>query len=366
MSERARIARRSPSPPSDAAFNTPLLQFDLIDVRLFVNVADLNSLTRGAERSNMTPPSASLRIKNIEDRLHTRLLLRSNRGVTLTPAGKAFLHYGRLMLVDAQQLQDHLREYAKGTRGQVCLLANTTAVAEFLPDLLVLFLAKHPDVSVSLDERLSPDIVQAVADGTADIGIVDGIAISDGLVTFPYREDRLVLVTPSGHALSARRSVSFAETLDLKHIGLSEGAALSRFTGNAARSLNKAIRADIRVGNFESLCRMVEANVGIGLVHEHAARRYSRDMAIRIVPVSDEWATSALQICVRSLETLPLVARWLVDALIADSKSNEPSEAASASITHACDRTPPGTGTLHPIRPQALRELKATRPRELA
>src|SRR5207344_638176 len=132
-----------------AAFNTPLIQFDLIDVRLFVNVADMNSLTRGAERSNMTPPSASLRIKNIEDRLHTRLLLRSNRGVTLTPAGKAFLHYGRLMLVDAQQLQDHLREYAKGTRGQVCLLANTTAVAEFLPDLLVPFLAKHPDVSVS-------------------------------------------------------------------------------------------------------------------------------------------------------------------------------------------------------------------------
>ena len=85
------------------------MEFDLINIRLFVDVAELNSVTRGAERSNMTPPSASLRIKNIEDRMHTKLLNRSNRGVTLTPAGKAFLHHGRLMLLHAQQLQDDLR-----------------------------------------------------------------------------------------------------------------------------------------------------------------------------------------------------------------------------------------------------------------
>jgi DNA-binding transcriptional LysR family regulator len=68
--------------------------------------------------------------------------------VRLTPAGKAFLHYGRLMLIHAGQLQDNLREYAKGIRGHVRVLANTTAIGEFLPTVLASFLAAHPDVSV--------------------------------------------------------------------------------------------------------------------------------------------------------------------------------------------------------------------------
>jgi DNA-binding transcriptional LysR family regulator len=297
------------------------VEFDLIDIRLFVDVADLNSLTRGAERSNMTPPSASLRIKNIEERLHTKLLYRSNRGVTLTPAGKAFLHHGRLMLLHAQQLQDNLREYAKGIRGHVRVLANTTAIAEFLPSVLASFLAAHPDVSVDLGEQLSIGIVRALAEGTAEIGIVAGSISTEDLVVLPYRADRLVLVTPRNHVLAKHRQIKFADTLSFDHVGLVEGSALFVFLTQAAHALNKTITTRVRVGNFESLCRMVEADVGVGIVPEYAARRYSHHMDIRVVSLVDEWATRDLQICVRSLEALPLFARWLVDALLADSKS---------------------------------------------
>jgi DNA-binding transcriptional LysR family regulator len=297
------------------------VEFDLIDIRLFVDVADMNSLTRGAQRSNMTPPSASLRIKNIEERLHTKLLYRSNRGVTLTPAGKAFLHHGRLMMMHAQQLQDNLREYAKGIRGHVRVLANTTAIAEFLPRALASFLEAHPDVSVDLGEQLSPGIVSAVTEGTAEIGIVAGSISTEDLLILPYRDDRLVLVTPPGHVLAKSKQVRFADTLAFNHVGLVEGSALFHFLRQAAHTLNDTIKTRIRVGNFESLCRMVEANVGVGIVPEYAARRYSKHMDIRVIPLGDEWATRNLQICVRSLEALPLFAKWLVDALLADAKN---------------------------------------------
>jgi DNA-binding transcriptional LysR family regulator len=297
------------------------VEFDLIDVRLFVDVADMNSLTRGAERSNMTPPSASLRIKNVEERLHTKLLYRSNRGVTLTPAGNAFLHYGRLMLVHVQQLQDSLREYAKGIRGHVRVLANTTAIAEFLPRALASFLAAHPDVSVDLGEQLSPGIVRAVIEGTAEIGIVAGTINTEDLQVFPYRADRLVLATPRAHVLAKCKQVKFSETLAFNHVGLVEGSALFHFLKQAAHALDKTIKTRIRVGNFESLSRMVEARVGVGIMPEYAARRYSKHMDICVVPLTDAWATRDLQICVRSLEALPLFARWLVDALLADARS---------------------------------------------
>jgi DNA-binding transcriptional LysR family regulator len=312
------------------------VEFDLIDIRLFVDVADMNSLTRGAKRSNMTPPSASLRIKNIEERLHTKLLYRSNRGVTLTPAGKAFLHYGRLMLMHAQQLQDNLREYAKGIRGHVRVLANTTAIAEFLPRVLASFLAAHPDVSVDLGEQLSPGIVSAVTEGTAEIGIVAGSIGTEELLVLPYRDDRLVLVTPRVHVLTRSKQVKFADTLTFNHVGLVEGSALFHFLRQAARALNETIKTRIRVGNFESLCRMIEANVGVGIVPEYAARRYSKHMDIRVIPLGDEWATRNLQICVRSLEALPLFAKWLVDALLADAKNDVRS--APGDARHGRDR----------------------------
>jgi DNA-binding transcriptional LysR family regulator len=312
------------------------VEFDLIDIRLFVDVADMNSLTRGAKRSNMTPPSASLRIKNIEERLHTKLLYRSNRGVTLTPAGKAFLHYGRLMLMHAQQLQDNLREYAKGIRGHVRVLANTTAIAEFLPRVLASFLAAHPDVSVDLGEQLSPGIVSAVTEGTAEIGIVAGSIGTEELLVLPYRDDRLVLVTPRVHVLTRSKQVKFADTLRFNHVGLVEGSALFHFLRQAARALNETIKTRIRVGNFESLCRMIEANVGVGIVPEYAARRYSKHMDIRVIPLGDEWATRNLQICVRSLEALPLFAKWLVDALLADAKNDVRS--APGDARHGRDR----------------------------
>jgi DNA-binding transcriptional LysR family regulator len=297
------------------------VEFDLIDVRLFVDVADLNSITRGAERSNMTPPSASLRIKNIEDRMHTKLLTRSNRGVTLTPAGKAFLHHGRLMLLHAQQLQDDLREYAKGIRGHVRLRANTSAVSEFLPTVLGAFLAAHPDVSVDLVEQHSPAIVRAVTEGTAEIGIVAGSIGTDELVTFPYREDRLVLMTPRGHVLGKKKEVAFGDTLSFSHVGLSEGSALFHFLTQKAQALNGTMSTRIRVGNFESLCRMIEANVGVGVIPAYVARRYSKHMDIRVVPLCDEWAKRDLHICIRTREALPLFAKWLVDALLADAKN---------------------------------------------
>ena len=129
------------------------IHFDLVDIRLFVNIADANSLTRGAERSHLSLPSASTRIKNLEDSLGTKLLYRTSQGVTLTPPGQAFLHHARLVLQQLEHLRADLQEYVQGVKGHLRIFANTTAITEFLPAVLPAFLAEYPDVSVDLKER---------------------------------------------------------------------------------------------------------------------------------------------------------------------------------------------------------------------
>src|SRR2546423_7157614 len=194
------------------------MHFDLVDLRLFVHIADTNSVTRGAERTHLSVPAASIGIRSLEGSGGAKLLLRSSQGVTLRTPGQAFAHHARLVLLQRDHLRSDLQEYAKGIKGHLRVFASTTAITEFLPAVLSRYLATHPDVSVDLRERLSSDIVRAVGEGQTDIGIVSGSVRTEGLEVMPYREDRLVLAVPARHAMAARRSVLFAETLGLDHV----------------------------------------------------------------------------------------------------------------------------------------------------
>ena len=77
---------------------------DLVDLRLIVHIGDAQSLTRGAEKSHLSLPAASNRLKNLENHLGTKLFDRNNQGVTLTPSGEAFVRHARKVI---QQINHH-------------------------------------------------------------------------------------------------------------------------------------------------------------------------------------------------------------------------------------------------------------------
>jgi DNA-binding transcriptional LysR family regulator len=288
------------------------MSFDLTDLRLFLNIVEAASITHGAAASHMALASASERIRDIEDRLGTRLLERERRGVTPTPAGQAFAHHARLMLLQLERMHGELAQYARGLKGHVRLLANTAALVEFLPEALASFLAAHANIDIDLEERPSHQIVRAVADGSADAGIVADFADAGALETCPIGVDRLVLVTPSDHPLGAGRRIAFRDVLDRQFVGLGAGSALQQHLADRAARIGRPLQLRVRVNGFEAICRMVEAGVGCGIVSESAARRHRRTMAIRTVPLADAWAQRTLLLCTRRDDELPAHARQLV------------------------------------------------------
>ena len=299
------------------------LHFDLVDLRLMVRIAEANSLTKGAKASHISLPAASSRIKSLEESIGTKLLNRTSQGVTLTPPGQAFVHHARMVLGQIQHLRGDLQEYARGVKGHLRVFANTTALGEYLPPVLRSYLLSHPDVNIDLRERLSHDIIRAVSEGQTDIGIVAGLVRTENLETIPYRSDRLALVVPLSHTLAEKVAIEFSETLEFDHVGLQESSALQAFLRQVCDQLHRPLKQRIQVGNFEAACRMVEANVGVAILPESAARRHAQTMAIAIVPLSDLWAFRSMQICVRSLSALPLFARELVDLLVLDAATVE-------------------------------------------
>ena len=291
------------------------MRFDIADLSLFRHIVEAGSITHGAERAHLALAAASTRIRHMEEALGAGLLVRTRQGVTPTQAGRTLLQHARVILRQADRLREDLGAYAGGQTGQVRLLSNTNALTEFLPEALSSFLANHPNVSVDLEERLSDEIVGLIAEGVADLGIVAGTVDVSTLETFPFRKDRFVLVVGRGHALAERPQTAFAEVLDHNFVGLDRSSALQRFLADKAARVGRPLRLRVQLRSFDAVCRMVECNVGIGIVPETTARRALHTTAIAVVDLTDAWAVRELTICVRQLDELPPYARQLVEHL---------------------------------------------------
>jgi len=288
------------------------MRFDLTDLTLFVHVVEAGSITHGAERMHLAVAAASTRIRNMEAMLGTPLLHRERQGVQPTEAGRTLLHHAQVMLQQAERMREDLAEYADGLRGQVRLMSNTNALTEFLPEPLSAFLAAHPQVNIDLEERLSDEIVAAVADGTADVGIVASTVEVAGLEVLPFRVDRFVLVVATNHPLATVEKIAFADTLDFDFVGLDRVSALQRFLSEKAERIGRRLRLRVQLRSFDAVCRLVECNVGIGIVPATTAERQAKTMSIHRIELTDEWAVRRLTICVRRQANLPVYARELV------------------------------------------------------
>jgi DNA-binding transcriptional LysR family regulator len=293
------------------------MRYDLTDLRLFVAVAEARNLTRGAARCHLAPSSASHRLRLLEEAIGTPLFVRRARGVDLTRAGEALLRHARQVFAQLEQLHADLAPYAAGVRGHVTLWANTHATHSFLPDDLAGFLRAQPQVSVTLEERTSPEIVMAVARGEVEIGVVAEEVEGAEVELFPYRADRLVLITPAAHPLAAQASARFADVLDHPFVMLHAGSAIHTFTMNAAAALGRHLDVRIQVRSFEAVCRMVGAGVGIGLVPRSAVPAGGLREPPTVVDLDETWAQRDLQVCVRRRSDLSGFAAALVDHLAA-------------------------------------------------
>jgi molybdate transport repressor ModE-like protein len=291
------------------------MRFDLTDLSLFRHVVEAGSITHGAERAHLALAAASTRIRNMEEALGASLLVRGRGGVTPTPAGRTLLQHARTILRQSERLREDLAAYGGGLAGQIRVLSNTNALTEFLPEALSAFLSAHPHVSVDLEERLSDEIVGLIAEGVGDLGIVAGTVDPGRLETFPFRKDRFVLVVARDHVLAKRAKIGFAQVLDFEFVGLDRSSALQRFLADKAARLAQPLRLRVQLRSFDAVCRLVERNVGIGIVPETTARRVAKTMAIAVIPLTDSWAERDLTICVRKFDELAPYARQFVEYL---------------------------------------------------
>lgn len=299
-------------------------RIDLTSLQLFVAVCELGSIGRAAEREFIAASAVSKRLSDLEATLETPLLYRHTRGVKLTPAGESLLHHARSVLFSLEKMQAELSEYAEGVRGHVRIHANISAIVQFLPEDLGAFSQAHPQVKIDLEEHLSTEVLRAVQEGAADLGICNvSAAAGHELQTLPYRRDELVLIVPRGHVLArhpvrsgaAHPAVAFEDTLDFDHVGLHANSSIHLAMREAAAAAGRTIRLRIHVTGLDAMCRMIHNGLGVGVMPRRAFTLMHGVGDLECVRLADAWATRDIRLVARDFSTLPLTARLLVDHL---------------------------------------------------
>ncbi|BBQ01900.1 LysR family transcriptional regulator (plasmid) [Burkholderia sp. SFA1] len=289
------------------------MRFDLTDMRLFLTVVERGSITAGAQAMHLALASASERIAGMEAALGAPLLERNRRGVQATAAGDAFVRHARAILGQVEQMRGELRSFATGLKGRIRLMSNTAALAAFLPPRLTQFLAVFPDLSIDLDERPSVEIVQAIAEGRADLGVVSDTADLGRLQTHLLAQDQLVVIANRAHRIAGQSAVAFADILGEAFVGLSD-AALEMHLAERASRLGRQIGYRIRMRSIDNLGMLVEAGIGLVILSEASARMLERP-ELAILPLSEPWAMRRLHLCARDFDALTPHARLLAHAL---------------------------------------------------
>ena len=292
---------------------------DLKSLRLLVAVCDAQNIKQAAEQEHIEPSAISKRMAQLEAALKTRLLVRGRRGVQPTAAGLALLEHARTVLHTMERIEADVASFNRGLKGHVRLVASMSAIGESLLDDIAEFMrdAAHRNIQVDIEERLSRDVVRVVGEGAASLGVCWDNLDFQGLERLPYRTDELVLAVPLNHALAAHAKLRFEQTLDHEHAGLAPSTAVYGMLHRAAARVGRAINYRVVVTTFDAALRVVEAELGISVIPRQIALRGHREGRLRVVTLTDAWASRRFAICFRDKRSLQPAAAQLVEFLAA-------------------------------------------------
>lgn len=276
---------------------TKKLDTNLLEI--FVSVVEKKSLTQAGVDMHLVVSAISKRMDELERHVGRALLRRHGRGIAPTAAGELLYLHAKSILRSLRAADEALAEFDSSGVHKIRLLANQTSILQTLPAQIAAYLAGRRNTSIELTEGHSVDIPAMVHDGHADVGIYHAQYPAAGVLSYPYRQDRIGLVVPAGHPLQARGAVHFEETLDYPLVGAFPRHSLDLFLELAGTSLSRPPTVVLSVSNFEARCHMVREGVGIAMVPEDVARRYMGPLGLALVRIEDDWAQRQFYACVR-------------------------------------------------------------------
>ncbi|MBF8261841.1 MAG: Transcriptional regulator, LysR family [candidate division NC10 bacterium] len=236
---------------------------DIHVLEVFCRIVESGSFSKAADAVYLTQPTVSGHIKKLEEEVGVRLLDRLGHRATPTKAGELLYRYARRILAVRQEAQQALDEFKGGLRGDLTIGASSIPGGYVLPPLISRFKALYPDISIVLKVSYSKEIVDAVIDGTYEVGAV-GAKFDDARIEYQkFAEDEMVLVVPPKHPWAVRGSVKAKELPSQPFFFRERGSGTRKILEQALERHKlpmTAFKVVAEMGNNEAIRQAVKAS----------------------------------------------------------------------------------------------------------
>ncbi|MDP1827152.1 MAG: LysR family transcriptional regulator [Archangium sp.] len=238
----------------------------LESLKMFVDVVETGSFSRAAQLNHVTQSAVSQQIRALENRYEQRLLSRSARQVTPTPAGERLFRGCKEILARFSEVEGEIREQATEVSGTCNVSCIYSVGLHELHTIQKDLLRAHPKVNLRLNYRRSDQVYDDVILGAADIGLVAYPQPRAGVDIVPFREDKMALVMPPGHALAGKGKIAMTAIAGMPFIAFDREAPSRKGIDKLFRDKGLEINPTMEMDNVETIKRAVELGLGVSIL----------------------------------------------------------------------------------------------------
>jgi LysR family transcriptional regulator, hydrogen peroxide-inducible genes activator len=260
-----------------------LHDLSLRQLEYVVAVADTGGFHRAAERCNVSQPTLSAQVAQVEAVLGVRLFERDRRGVLVTPSAEGIIARARRVLLEVGDLIAAAAQAQDPFAGAFRLGVIPTVAPYLLPEVVPALHARYPRLRLVLREERTSEVVRELRDGGLDLGLVALEAELGDHVAFEIFKDPFVVALPKGHRLAAKKKIAVADLEGERALLLDDGHCF-RTQALALCSQAGAREADLRATSLATLVQMVSVGSGVTLLPKLAVDVENRRGQIEVRP----------------------------------------------------------------------------------
>jgi DNA-binding transcriptional LysR family regulator len=250
----------------------------------FTVLAREEHMTRAAQVLRIPQPTLTRRLARLQEELEVALVVRSGRGVRLTPAGEELRRsVERALDLLERGLQQVLLD-ADPAHGRIALGFVHTLGPVVIPRVLQEFRGAHPGVRFELHQEGHDAMLAGLRAGHIDLCLTSPIPEDPDLAAHALSEQRLTCLMPAGHPLAQRRQLALADLVGEVFVGLKPGYGIRRITDGWCRDAGFTPRLAFQGDDIDTVRGLVAAGLGIALLPEDPGHIPPGAVEVEIVP----------------------------------------------------------------------------------
>ena len=290
------------------------MNVSLRQLRVFVTLAHSQSFAEAAELLHLSQPALSTSIKNMEDTVGGSLFARSTRSLELSPEGRRFLPVARRLLADWDQAFDDLGRAFNLQQGKVSVAVMPSFAMNQFPGALVAFQQRHPEINISVEDVVMELVIDAVRDGSVDLGITFEPEQLDGVEFTPLFVDRFIAVLPPNSPLASKQRLAWPALVEYPFIAMNRGSWSRATTDRALETAGVIPDRLLEANQLATIGRMVSVGLGVAVVPQ-LCREQMESMGATCKPIGNPVIQRRVGIFTRKRHALSRAASALVDQL---------------------------------------------------